>query len=39
MKLSQKLRELREEKGLTQQALADELGIGIQSIRNYENDS
>lgn len=38
MKLSQKLRELREEKGLTQQALADELGIGIQSIRNYEND-
>ena len=31
------LRELREEKGLTQQALADELGIGIQSIRNYEN--
>lgn len=29
MKLSQKLRELREEKGLTQQALADELGIGI----------
>ena len=31
--------ELREEKGLTQQALADELGIGIQSIRNYENDS
>ena len=39
MKLSQKLRELREEKGLTQQALADKLGIGIQSIRNYENDS
>lgn len=39
MKLSQKLRELREEKGLTQQALTDELGIGIQSIRNYENDS
>ena len=39
MKLSQKLRELREEKGFTQQALADELGIGIQSIRNYENDS
>ena len=39
MKLSYKLRELREEKGLTQQALADELGIGIQSIRNYENDS
>ena len=30
MKLSQKLRELREEKGLTQQSLADELGIGIQ---------
>ena len=24
---------------MTQQALADELGIGIQSIRNYENDS
>ena len=39
MKLSQKLRELREEKELTQQALADKLGIGIQSIRNYENDS
>lgn len=39
MKLSQKLRELREEKGLTQQVLADKLGIGIQSIRNYENDS
>ncbi len=39
MKLSQKLRELREEKKLTQQALADKLGIGIQSIRNYENDS
>ena len=39
MKLSQKLRELREEKGLTQQSLADELGIGIQSVRNYENDS
>ena len=34
MKLSQKLRELREEKGLTQQTLADKLGIGIQSIRN-----
>lgn len=39
MKLSKKLRLLREEKGLTQQALADKLNIGIQSIRNYENDS
>lgn len=39
MKLSQKLRLLREEKGITQQVLADKLGIGIQSIRNYENDS
>lgn len=39
MKLSQKLRELREEKGITQQELADQIGCGIQSIRNYENDS
>ena len=39
MKLSQKLRELREEKGLTQQELADQIGCGVQSIRNYENDS
>lgn len=39
MKLSKKLRLLREEKGITQEALANKLGIGIQSIRNYENDS
>lgn len=39
MKLSKKLRLLREEKGITQEALADKLKIGIQSVRNYENDS
>lgn len=39
MKLSQKLRLLREEKGITQNELASTLGIGIQSVRNYEKDS
>lgn len=37
MKLSEKLKLLREEKGLTQEQVCAELGIGIQSIRNYEN--
>lgn len=39
MKLSQKLRLLREEKGITQNELASTLVIGIQSVRNYEKDS
>ena len=39
MKLSEKLKLLREEKGLTQEQVCSELGIGIQSIRNYENTS
>lgn len=37
MKLSEKLKLLREEKGMTQEQVCSELGIGIQSIRNYEN--
>lgn len=37
MKLSEKLKLLREEKGMTQEHVCSELGIGIQSIRNYEN--
>lgn len=37
MKLSEKLKLLRKEKGMTQEQVCSELGIGIQSIRNYEN--
>lgn len=39
MKLSEKLKLLREEKGMTQEQVCSELGIGIQSLRNYENTS
>lgn len=39
MKLSEKLKLLREEKGMTQEQVCLELGIGIQSLRNYENTS
>ena len=38
MKLSEKLRLLREEKGKTQEDVKKELGIGITTLRNYEND-
>lgn len=38
MKLSEKLRLLREEKGKTQEEVANELGFGIQTLRNYESD-
>ena len=38
MKLCNKLKLLREEKGLTQQQLSKKLGIGIQSVRNYESE-
>lgn len=38
MKLSEKLRLLRIEKGKTQQEVSDTLGIGITTLRNYEND-
>ena len=39
MKLSEKLRLLREEKGMTQEQVCNELEIGIQTLRNYENDN
>lgn len=39
MKLSKKLRMLREEAGKTQEQLRNETGLGIQTIRNYENDN
>lgn len=39
MKLSEKLRLLREEKGMTQEQVCKELEIGIQTLRNYENDN
>lgn len=39
MKLSRKLRLLREEAGKTQEQLRNETGLGIQTIRNYENDN
>lgn len=39
MKLFEKLKLLREEKGMTQEKVCSELGIGIQSLRNYENTS
>ena len=38
MKLSQKLRELREEKGLTQQELATMPQLSRSSIINFEKD-
>lgn len=38
MKLSEKLRNLRIEKGETQEEVANILGIGITTLRNYEND-
>ena len=39
MKLSEKLRLLREETGMTQEQVCKELEIGIQTLRNYENDN
>lgn len=39
MKLSKKLRLLREEARKTQEQLRNETGLGIQTIRNYENDN
>jgi transcriptional regulator with XRE-family HTH domain len=36
MKFGERLRELRESAGLTQQQLADAAGVPIGSIRNYE---
>jgi transcriptional regulator with XRE-family HTH domain len=39
MKLSEKLRLLREETGKTQEMVCNEIGIGIQTLRNYENDA
>lgn len=39
MKLSEKLRLLREEKGMTQEQVCKKLEIGIQTLRNYENDN
>ncbi len=38
MKLSEKLRDLRTQTGKTQEQVAKELSIGIQTLRNYEND-
>ena len=38
MKLSEKLRLLRNEKGETQEDVSKNLGIGITTLRNYEND-
>lgn len=37
MKLSEKLKKLRNEKGKTQQQASDEMKIAISSLRNYEN--
>ena len=39
MKLSEKLRNLRIEKGETQEYVSKKLGIGITTLRNYENDN
>ena len=39
MKLSEKLRNLRIEKGETQEFVSKKLGIGITTLRNYENDN
>lgn len=38
MKLSEKLKKLRESSGETQEQVCEVLGIGIQTLRNYEND-
>ena len=38
MKLSEKLRLLRIEKRETQEDVSKQLGIGITTLRNYEND-
>ena len=37
MELGEKLKELRNKKGKTQQEVCDEIGIAISSLRNYEN--
>ena len=37
MTFSEKMKLLREEKGITQQQASDEMGIAISSLRNYEN--
>lgn len=39
MAVSEKIRLLRKEKNLTQQALADQTGIPVRTIINYENSS
>lgn len=36
MNFASKLRKLREDKGLTQRELADELGLSLKTISNYE---
>jgi transcriptional regulator with XRE-family HTH domain len=38
MNFSERLKELREKKGLSQEALADKLNIPRSSVTNYEND-
>lgn len=37
MNFSDKLKQLRNEKGITQQQFAEQSGIALSSIRNYEN--
>lgn len=38
MNFSEKMKQLRNEKGITQQQASNEMGIAISSLRNYENN-
>lgn len=37
MKFNEKLQKLRKEKGMSQEALADELGVSRQAVSKWEN--
>ena len=37
MNVGQKIKELRQEKGLTQEDLAEQLGVSFQAISRWEN--
>ena len=39
MKFGEKVRKLRQEKGLTQKELAQKAGLGLKTITNYESGS
>ena len=39
MKFNERLKSIREEKGLTQQQLSDRSGVSVRTIQNYESGS